>query len=317
MTRVAQKNRTVAGTPVWLAAAPVTRARRRFSHDDWFRYATLTPAIVLLALLTVYPVINLLLMSVSTIEFSHGEQRWTFSGLANLQRLSSDWLFATTLRNTLVFVAVSVTVELVLGFALAVIVSGVPRAKGLIRTLMILPILVPPVAIGSMWKLMYNFDFGIFNQVLDAFGVAPVGWLSDSRFALGSVIAVDIWLWTPFMFLILFAGVEGLPRDVMEAARVDGASVWQTVFKVIIPIMRPALAIAFLFRSIFAFKVFDEIFLLTSGGPGTATDVVSLHLFKVFFEQNNLGYGALLSIVIILAIVAFLVTARQFSSTVR
>jgi multiple sugar transport system permease protein len=221
------------------------------------------------------------------------------------------------LRNTLIFVAVAVAVELSLGFALAVIVSGVPRAKGLIRTLMILPILVPPVAIGSMWKLMYNFDFGIFNQALEAFGLQPVGWLSDPRFALGSVIAVDIWHWTPFMFLILFAGVEGLPRDVMEAARVDGASIWQTVTKVIVPIMRPALGIAFLFRSIFAFKVFDEIFLLTSGGPGTATDVVSLHLFKVFFEQNNLGYGALLSIVIILAIVAFLVTARQFSGLVR
>jgi multiple sugar transport system permease protein len=275
------------------------------------------PAIVLLVLLTVYPVINLLLMSVSRIEFSHGEQRSTFAGLANVQHLFSDRLFAATLKNTLIFVVVAVVVELVLGFALAVIVSGVPRAKGLIRTLMILPILVPPVAIGSMWKLMYNFDFGIFNQVLESLGWQPVGWLSDTKFALGSVIAVDIWHWTPFMFLILFAGVEGLPRDVMEAARVDGASIWQTVAKVIFPIMRPALAIAFLFRSIFAFKVFDEIFLLTSGGPGTATDVVSLHLYKVFFEQNNLGYGALLSIVIILAIVGFLITARQFGSLVR
>lgn len=309
----------VAATPAWLTAgaAPPTRVRRGLGHDDWFRFATLVPAIVLLLLLTVYPVINLLLMSVSSIEFSHGEQHWAFVGLANLQRLTSDWLFATTLRNTLIFVAVSVVVELLLGFALAVIVSGVPRAKGLIRTLMILPILVPPVAIGSMWKLMYNFDFGIFNQIVEAIGLQPVGWLSDSRFALGSVIAVDIWHWTPFVFLILFAGVEGLPRDVMEAARVDGASIWQTIAKVIIPIMRPALAIAFLFRSIFAFKVFDEIFLLTSGGPGTATDVVSLHLFKVFFEQNNLGYGALLSIVIILAIVAFLLTARQSTTLAR
>jgi multiple sugar transport system permease protein len=316
---VPPEDRTVAATPIWVAnrSVPLQGVRRRLGHDDWFRYATLLPAIVVLLLLTVYPVINLLMMSVSSIEFSHGEQRWTFVGLANVQRLASDWLFATTLRNTLIFVVVSVVVELVLGFALAVIVSGVPRAKGMIRTLMILPILVPPVAIGSMWKLMYNFDFGIFNQLLDAFGLQPVGWLSDGRFALGSVIAVDIWHWTPFMFLILFAGVEGLPRDVMEAARVDGASIWQTVAKVIIPIMRPALAIAFLFRSIFAFKVFDEIFLLTSGGPGTATDVVSLHLFKVFFEQNNLGYGALLSIVIILAIVAFLLTARQSTALAR
>jgi len=272
---------------------------------------------MLLVVLTVYPAINLLIMSVSSITFSHGEQHWTFTGLENIRHLLTDWLFVVTLRNTLIFVVVSVAVELVLGFALALIVSGVPRAKGLIRTLMILPILVPPVAIGSMWKLMYNYDFGIFNQILDLFDLDPVGWLSDTRFALASVIVVDIWHWTPFIFLILFAGVEGLPRDVMEATRVDGASIWQTVRKVAIPLMTPALTIAFLFRSIFAFKVFDEIFLLTSGGPGTATDVVSLHLFKVFFEQNDLGYGALLSIVIILAIAAFLVTARGFAWRVR
>jgi multiple sugar transport system permease protein len=292
-------------------------ARRKPRPEDWFRNATLIPAVVVLVLLTVYPAINLLIMSVSSITFSHGEQHWTFTGLENIRHLLTDWLFVVTLRNTLIFVVVSVAVELVLGFALALIVSGVPRAKGLIRTLMILPILVPPVAIGSMWKLMYNFDFGVFNQILDLFGLDPVGWLSDTRFALASVIVVDIWHWTPFIFLILFAGVEGLPRDVMEAARVDGAAIWQTVRKVVIPLMTPALTIAFLFRSIFAFKVFDEIFLLTSGGPGTSTDVVSLHLFKVFFEQNDLGYGALLSIVIILAITAFLVSARGFAWRVR
>jgi multiple sugar transport system permease protein len=293
------------------------RPRRRVNHDEWFRYATLIPAVVLLVLLTLYPAINLLLMSVSSITFSHGEQHWTFTGIDNFRHLLGDWLFVVTLRNTLIFVVVSVVVELVLGFALAVIVSGVPRAKGFVRTLMILPILVPPVAIGSMWKLMYNYDFGVFNQLLDLCGLDPIGFLSEQRYALASVIVVDVWHWTPFMFLILFAGVEGLPREVMEAARVDGASTWQTVRKVVAPLMAPALTIAFLFRSIFAFKVFDEIFLLTSGGPGTATDVVSLHLFKVFFEQNDLGYGALLSIVIILAITAFLVTARGLAWRVR
>jgi multiple sugar transport system permease protein len=292
-------------------------SRRKIAYDEWFRYATLIPAVVLLVLLTLYPAINLLMMSVSSIAFSHGAQHWTFTGLDNLRHLAGDWLFVIALKNTLIFVVASVLVELVLGFALAIAVSGVPRAKGFIRTLMILPILVPPVAIGSMWKLMYNFDFGVFNQILDLFDIDPVGWLSEPGLALGSVIVVDIWHWTPFMFLILFAGIEGLPREVMEAARVDGASTWQAVRKVVVPLMTPALTVAFLFRSIFAFKVFDEIFLLTSGGPGTATDVVSLHLFKVFFEQNNLGYGALLSIVIILAIVAFLLTARGASWRMR
>jgi multiple sugar transport system permease protein len=281
--------------------------------DRWFRYGTLLPAVIILLALTVYPAINLLLMSVSTIEFAHGVQRWAFTPLENLRQLMGDSVFAISLKNTVIFVVVSVTVEMVLGFALALLVSGAPRSKGIVRTLMILPILIPPVAIGSMWKLMYNYDFGIFNQLLGLFEFQPVGWLSEPSLALASVIVVDVWHWTPFIFLIMFAGVEGLPREVLEAARVDGATTWQTIRRVVIPLMAPALGVAFLLRSILAFKVFDEIFLLTSGGPGTATDVVSLHLYKVFFEQNKLGYGALLSLVIIAAIIAFLLTSRRLT----
>jgi multiple sugar transport system permease protein len=281
--------------------------------DRWFRYGTLLPAVVILLALTVYPALNLVLMSGSTIEFAHGEQRWAFTPLDNLKQLFGDTVFAISLKNTVIFVVVSVIVEMILGFALALLVSGAPRSKGLVRTLMILPILIPPVAIGSMWKLMYNYDFGILNQALGLFDLQPVGWLSEPSLALAAVIVVDIWHWTPFIFLIMFAGVEGLPREVLEAARVDGATTWQTVRRVIIPLMAPALGVAFLLRSILAFKVFDEIFLLTSGGPGTATDVVSLHLYKVFFEQNKLGYGALLSLVIIAAIVSFLLTSRRLT----
>ena len=123
------------------------------------------------------------------------------------------------------------------------------------------------------------------------------------------MVLVDVWHWTPLVFLILFAGVEGLPGEVIEAARVDGATTAQIVRRIILPLMWPAIAVAFVFRSILAFKVFDQIFLLTSGGPGTATEVVSLRLYDVFFNQNQLGYGALLSLVIIFAVLAFLVSA--------
>jgi multiple sugar transport system permease protein len=206
---------------------------------------------------------------------------------------------------------------MMLGLALAIAVAGLPRGKPWVRTVMILPILVPPVAIGSMWKLMYNYDFGIFNQALIAIGVAPVNWLGSTSLALASVIVVDIWHWVPFVFLILFAAVEGLPVDLLEAARVDGATRWQVVSRIMIPLLRPAIVVAFLFRTILAFKVFDEVFLLTSGGPGTATELINLHLYKVFFEQNQLGYGALLSLAVIAAIVAFLLVARRVSTAVR
>jgi multiple sugar transport system permease protein len=176
---------------------------------------------------------------------------------------------------------------------------------------MILPILVPPVAIGSMWKLMYNYDFGVFNQALMGLGMEPVNWLGSTSIALLSVILVDIWHWTPFVFLILFAAVEALPVDVIEAARVDGATGWQALRHIILPLLRPALMVAVTFRSILAFKAFDEVYLLTSGGPGTSTELISLHLYKVFFEQNQLGYGAMLSLAVIAAIVAFLLVSRQ------
>jgi len=122
---------------------------------------------------------------------------------------------------------------------------------------------------------------------------------------------VDIWHWVPFVFLILFAAVEALPVDVLEAGRVDGATGWQALRYIILPLLRPALMVAVTFRSILAFKAFDEVYLLTSGGPGTSTELISLHLYKVFFEQNQLGYGAMLSLGVIGAIVAFLLVSRQ------
>jgi multiple sugar transport system permease protein len=140
-----------------------------------------------------------------------------------------------------------------------------------------------------------------------------VSWLGSVDYALWSIVAVDIWHWTPFVFLILLAGVEALPVDALEAARVDGANRWQMLFRIIIPLMWPALSVALMFRTIFAFKVFDEVFLLTSGGPGTATEVVALYIYKVFFTQNQLGYGALLSVAVILAISVFIASYRRFA----
>lgn len=282
-----------------------------------FRHWSLIPAVALFVMLTLYPVANLFRMSISTITFSEGREVWAFSLLANLALLRADDVIAPAIVNTLVFVVVAVGLEIVLGLALAILVAGVARGKGLVRTVMILPILVPPVAIGSMWKLLYNYDFGIFNQALTALGLPPVNWLGSTSLALWSVIAVDVWHWVPFVFLILFAAVEALPVEVLEAARVDGATRWQLVRRVMLPLLKPAIVVALVFRTILAFKVFDEVYLLTSGGPGTSTELVTLHLYKVFFEQNQLGYGALLSLALIAAIVAFLLVGGRAMRAAR
>jgi multiple sugar transport system permease protein len=276
-----------------------------------FRHWSLLPAVLLFVALTVYPMVNLLRMSVSTIEFAEGRAHWSFTPAHNFALLAGDTVLPAAVLNTVVFVVVAVAAEVVLGLLLALLVARLERGKGIARTVMILPILVPPVAIGSMWKLMYNYDFGVFNQALVALGLSPVNWLGSTAIALAAVILVDIWHWVPFVFLILFAAVEGISPEVIEAARIDGATTFQIARRVMIPLLKPALAIAFVFRGILAFKTFDEVYLLTSGGPGTSTELVSLHLYKVFFEQNQLGYGALLSLALIATIAAALLTSRR------
>jgi len=284
--------------------------------DRHFKWVTIAPAAVLLILLTIYPIVNLVGMSLSTISFEAAKEIWTFTPGANFRDLRDDDIFRIALWNTFVFAVVAVAIEIVLGLTLAILVASVTRFKGTIRTILIVPILMPPVAIGSMWKLMYSMDFGVLNQIVTTFGLQPINWLGSVSLALFSIVIVDVWHWTPFVFLILFAAVEGLPKEVIEAARIDGARNRELVFKIIIPLLKPAIVVALLFRIILALKVFDEVFLLTSGGPGTSTEVVSLHLYKVFFQQNQMGYGALLSLVIIAATIAFLWVGQRAAAAV-
>jgi len=279
-----------------------------------FRHWSLLPAVLVFVVVTAYPVANLLRMSVSTIEFRGGREIWSFTPGRNWTALFGDPGLAPTVVNTLIFVCAAVIVEMVVGLALALLVGNMTRGKGLLRTLMIIPILVPPVAIGSMFKLMFNHDFGLFNQVLALVGLGPVSWLGSPSLALWSVILVDVWHWVPFVFLILFAAVEDLPREVLEAGRVDGATRWQLLWRVTLPLLMPAITVAFLFRSILAFKAFDEVFLLTGGGPGTSSELLSLHLYKVFFEQNQLGYGAMLSVFTIVGVLLLLSAARTVAA---
>ena len=275
-----------------------------------FALLLLLPALIALVVTTTAPLVYLAWTSAMRIDLS---MPWLsgFAGLDNYAHMGADPRFWHSLWLTLIYTASTVVLQVVLGLALALLVGGMARGKGLLRTLMIVPILVPPVAIGNMFKLMYNYDFGLLNQMLALVGIGPVSWLGSPSIALWSVVLVDIWHWVPFVFLILFAAVEGLPREVLEAARVDGATRWQLFARVTLPLLMPAIVVALVFRSILAFKAFDEVFLLTGGGPGTSSELLSLHLFKVFFEQNQLGYGALLSVLTIASVLALLAIGRR------
>jgi multiple sugar transport system permease protein len=301
----------MATTSSALESSPARRWRPGVFLDRTFPVWALLPTLITMVALTIYPVIQLLRMSVSDLEFVKGKLVWTYVGLDHFDKLQSDVVLPTALQNTLLYVVVVVAVETMLGLALAVLVSRVTRLASLYRSIYIMPLLIPPIAIGTMWRLMYDYNYGIINKILLDLGLMSYKnlplWTADPHRALSSVMIVDIWHWTSFLFLIMLAGVESLPHELAEAARVDGANERQVIRYVFLPLLRPTIIVALMLRTILAFKVFDQIFLLTGGGPGTATEVISLYIYKVYFVQSRLGYGALLALVTALIISVFVI----------
>jgi len=283
------------------------------------RWLVLAPAAALFVGVALVPMIELAFMSVSNVQWRDAQAVWSFAGAANYARLARDGLFRAGVANTVVFALGAVTLQMILGFALALLTSKAIRGRLFYRTVFILPILVPGIVIGAIWKLMYSFDFGVLNQLLSVLHLGPVDWLGNSATALAAVIAVDVWHWTPFVFLLLMAGLESLPPDVYEAAHVDGATLVQELRYITLPLMLPIIVVTLVFRLLVAFKVFDEIYLLTGGGPGTATEVVSYTIYRRFFTEGQTGYGAAMSVVVLailalLFLVASAATRRKGSS---
>jgi len=280
-----------------------------------FKYWALVPVLLVLVTMTLYPVMLLLRMSASEITFARGKMTWNLVGLDHLKEALADPVVPVALKNTAIFVLVVVTFETLLGFVAALAISRTHRFNGGYRTILLTPILIPPIAIGVMWRLIYDFNYGLISTVLTAFQIQGPTWTADPTLAMPSIMIVDVWHWTCFVFLILLASLESLPPEALEAARVDGASEWQVLGYVIVPLMRSTIILVVMLRAIMASKVFDQIFLLTRGGPGTATQVISLYIYEVFFVQFRLGYGAFLAvgtaILLSIVVISYLRFSRQ------
>ena len=274
------------------------------------RWVTIAPATALFAAVAVLPVVLLVALSVSEIRWVQGIAQWRYAGAEHYVRLAGDGLFRAGIANTMLFALGAVGLQIVLGFTLALMCTRVTRGRVFYRTVFILPILVPGIVIGAIWKLMYNFDFGVLNQILGAVGMPAVDWLGNRNTALLAVIVVDVWHWTPFVFLLMLAALESLPEDVYEAARIDGAGFLQELRHITLPLVWPTMMVTLLFRLIVAFKVFDEIYLLTGGGPGTATEVMSYTIYRRFFTEGQIGYGSAMSLTALVVLATlFLITA--------
>lgn len=290
---------------------PAARRRKPWARErSQFIFLMMIPPIALLVGLILLPFIIGLGLSFTDYMLSNPPAR--FNGISNYLDVLSSSEFWTALRLTLVFTVVAVGVQTLLGVGLAVLLHEETRAVPLLRVIYLLPMAITPVAATFTFRMMFNPGLGVFNYLLGLIGVAPQDWLGTGAMAMTSLILVDTWQHTPFILLIIGGGLASLPAEPFEAAKIDGATPWQTFWHVTLPLLKPFLAIALLFRSIDAFKTFDIIFVLTAGGPGTSTTTLNVYAYKQAIEFVSLGYGATVAIIMMLIVtIAALVFLRR------
>jgi len=271
--------------------------------SKYAKYLFLAPALIILVSVIIYPLLSSLNLSLHTAKY--GRIR-SFVGLNNYIQVFQDDLFLKSMKNTLCFTFVAVPLEFLIGFGLALLLNREMRFRGLIRTLFLIPMLMTPVVVGLTWRMLYNVQYGLLNYCLSLMRLEKLGWVSSTSLALFSLAITDIWQWTPFMFIILLAGLQTLPRPLYEAANIDGASKFQSFRYVTLPMLKLIIMVAILIRTIDALKILDKVYTLTWGGPGSATETISYYIYRVGFKYFNLGYAAALSfiLVIIMSILA-------------
>lgn len=257
-------------------------------------YVFIAPAVAVLLALSIYP----LLYSVTVSLQNESTHQW---GISNFVRLASDNFFIAAMAHTLIYAAAALTCEFALGLGLALLLNKEIRGRGIFRAGLLIPMMLPTVVVGVVWRLLLNSNFGAINGTLNRLGLntESLTWTASPRLALLSVIVVDIWQWTPFVFLVLLAGLQAIPQEPYEAALIDGSSRWQTFRHVTLPLLKPAILIALLLRTMDLLRVFDQIFILTEGGPGFATETIGLYIYRTAFRFFDFGYAAAMSFVLL------------------
>ncbi|KAF3887585.1 MULTISPECIES: carbohydrate ABC transporter permease [Nostocales] len=275
------------------------------SRQQRTAWILLTPALLLLLFVFAYPIARAFWLSVFTRNLGT-ELQPVFSGLDNYVRMIGDGRFWQSLWTTSVFTTASVISELLLGLGIALVLNQAFFGRGVVRTIAILPWALPTALIGLAWAWIFNDQFGVVNDILRRFGLIQTGinWLGDPTLAMIAVIFADIWKTTPFISILLLAGLQSISQDLYEAHSVDGATPWQNFYKITLPLLLPQILIAVLFRFAQAFGIFDLIAVMTGGGPGGATEVVSLYIYSTVMRYLDFGYGAALVVVTFLILVA-------------
>lgn len=262
------------------------------------------PAVIILALLTLVPSVFLYYVSITDYELGELWSTHRLVGFKNYHRLFSgrDFEFWPSVRISIKFMLLATTIETVLGFVIALLLNQEFRFKSIVFGCLMLPITITPSIVGQMWKLMYNAEYGVLNYFAQNIFGAKVAWLGPDL-AFLSTLLVDVWQWTPFVALIIYAGLRSIPSEPFEAALVDGANNVQSFWYITLPLIRPLLMLAVIFRSMDSLKLFDVPFVLTQGGPGSATELLSLHVYRLGFAQTGWVARAAATAVVLLVMI--------------
>ena len=259
------------------------------------------PAILFVAMLMVFPVLYTLYLSFTNWNLTSGAPM-SFVGFRSYARVLSEPRFLHALGRTFAFTAAAVAIEGLLGVTAALMLNRAFVGKSVAKLLLLLPLVATPVAVGIVFNLFYDPTIGLLNFVLQSFGLPPGLWVTHQKTVLASLVLVDIWQWTPMITLIVLAGLAGLPDEPVEAARIDGASEWQIIRWVTIPMVMPVILTALILRLIDALKTFDIIFAMTGGGPGYASETLNIMGFKYSFEYFRMGQSAVVLVVLFLVV---------------
>jgi multiple sugar transport system permease protein len=259
----------------------------------------LGPCALYLIAFSIFPLVTSLVRSFQ--DYDTRANTWSWIGLRNYSQLIHSSEFWTVVKNTVVLTSAGVAIQVVLGTALALFFNQQLRGAWLVRGILILPMLLTPIVVGLMWRALLNPEWGLLNWVAVKLGFGYVGWLSDPHVALWTLILVDSWQWTPFVFVIVYARLQALPQEVFEAGSVDGANWFQRTAYLTLPLLAPAIVFAAVFRAIDAFRTFDLVYGLTNGGPVISTSTLSFQAFQNGFEFQHYGYASAISYVMVLA----------------
>lgn len=275
-------------------------------RDEHIGLVFIAPALLVLLILATYPIIDVVFLSLHKVDVLAGF-KLIYLGLQNYINAFSDDIFRTAFINTLQFVIGATALEVFLGLLLAIIFSIEFHGKNKLIPLIVMPMMLPTIVISSFWRIMYHTEFGIINALLKLVGLPPVNWLGDIRTAMLAIIIVDAWQYTPFAFLVIYAGIQSIPPSIINAALVDGASLPQITRYIILPLIKRHILVVAMLRIIDTFRIFDKVFALTGGGPGNATEVLSFIIYKNAFRYYEFGYAASQAVIMLVTVLAIII----------